>query len=147
MIDLHTHVLPGLDDGPASMDTSLALARAAAAAGTRTMVATPHIDYAFDVDPAVVRSAVERLQAELTRERVNVTVLAGGEIATTRLPDLSPEELDLVRLGERLRRQVLQREAAERQGHAGLELAAAQFRQLQRAAAEIADNPVRFVNA
>jgi protein-tyrosine phosphatase len=82
------------------MDTSLALARAAAAAGTRTMVATPHIDYAFDVDPAVVRSAVERLQAELTRERVNVTVLAGGEIATTRLPDLSPEELDLVRLGD-----------------------------------------------
>jgi protein-tyrosine phosphatase len=100
VIDLHTHVLPGLDDGPASMDASFVLARAAVAAGTTTMVATPHIDYAFEVDPAEVGAAVERLQAELTGNGVDLTLRAGGEIATTRLPDLSAAELDLLHLGD-----------------------------------------------
>jgi protein-tyrosine phosphatase len=82
------------------MDASFALARAAVAAGTTTMVATPHIDYAFEVDPTEVGAAVERLQAELTRNGVELTLLAGGEIATTRLPDLSAAELDLLHLGD-----------------------------------------------
>ena len=43
VIDLHCHILPGLDDGPADMAGSLELAQAAAAAGTRTITATPHI--------------------------------------------------------------------------------------------------------
>ncbi len=100
MIDLHTHILPGLDDGPSSMESSLALARAAVASGTNTMVATPHIDYAFEVDPARIRPAIEQLRRELTRNGVDLTVLAGGEIATTRLPQLSAAELDLLHLGD-----------------------------------------------
>jgi protein-tyrosine phosphatase len=39
VIDLHCHILAGIDDGPETMEGSLALARAAAAAGTRTIVA------------------------------------------------------------------------------------------------------------
>jgi protein-tyrosine phosphatase len=100
LIDLHTHVLPGLDDGPASMEASVALARTAVAAGTTTMVATPHIDYAFEVDPSRVDPAVQELQAELTRQGIGLTVLAGGEIATTRLADLPAAALDFVRLGD-----------------------------------------------
>ena len=43
MIDLHCHVLPGIDDGPETMDGSLELARAASAQGTTVLVATPHV--------------------------------------------------------------------------------------------------------
>ena len=41
-IDVHCHVLPGVDDGAPDLETSLAMLRAAAAAGTATMIATPH---------------------------------------------------------------------------------------------------------
>ena len=51
MIDLHCHILPGLDDGPSNLDFSLAMARAAVEAGTQLIVATPHIRADFDVDP------------------------------------------------------------------------------------------------
>src|ERR1700737_3394202 len=47
VIDIHCHVLPGLDDGPPSMPGALALAEAALAAGTTTLVATPHIDHTW----------------------------------------------------------------------------------------------------
>lgn len=43
MIDLHSHILPGIDDGPQTLEQSLALVRAAAANGITHMVATPHI--------------------------------------------------------------------------------------------------------
>lgn len=43
MIDLHFHCLPGLDDGPEDWDEAVALCRAAAADGTETIVATPHV--------------------------------------------------------------------------------------------------------
>ena len=43
MIDLHFHCLPGIDDGPASWDESVALCRQAAAEGTTSIVATPHV--------------------------------------------------------------------------------------------------------
>ena len=44
MIDLHCHVLPGIDDGPDTIEGSVALARAARAAGIDTLVATPHVN-------------------------------------------------------------------------------------------------------
>ncbi len=43
MIDLHCHILPGLDDGPSSMQEALAMCRIAAEDGIRTIVATPHM--------------------------------------------------------------------------------------------------------
>ena len=46
MIDLHAHILPGLDDGPPTTDAALAMARAAVAAGTRAMATTSHVGHA-----------------------------------------------------------------------------------------------------
>ena len=43
MIDLHSHVLPGIDDGAADLSEALELARAAAAGGVRVLAATPHV--------------------------------------------------------------------------------------------------------
>ncbi len=101
MIDLHTHILPGLDDGPDTLEGSLALARAAAAAGTTTLVATPHINRRYDdIDPARIRRAVQELRAHLSEAEIALELLSGGEISTGRLPSLEREELDALRLGE-----------------------------------------------
>lgn len=100
MIDLHAHVLPGLDDGPDTIEESLDLARAALAAGTRTLVATPHINRAYDLDPPRVLDAVEQLRDKLEQEGIELELLSGGEISTGRLPRLRAYELDALRLGD-----------------------------------------------
>ncbi len=52
MIDLHTHVLPGVDDGARTLEDSVAIARAAAVEGVRVLLATPHVreDYPTELD-------------------------------------------------------------------------------------------------
>jgi protein-tyrosine phosphatase len=99
MIDLHAHVLPGIDDGPRTLDESLGLVRAAAAAGTRTIAATPHIDRGFGVDPHYVGPAVEELRAALREAEIAVEVVPGGELALDRAGDLDDDALDAIRLG------------------------------------------------
>lgn len=99
MIDLHSHVLPGIDDGPASLEGSLALARAAAQSGVRTLIATPHIDHSYGLAPASVAEAVQRLAARLREEEIALEVLPGGEVALSRCPELRDEELRAVSLG------------------------------------------------
>lgn len=99
MIDLHCHLLPGIDDGPGTIDDALALARAAAAGGTRTIVATPHIDHRWGVEPAEVAGMVERMRAALDEAGIELDVRPGGEIALSRLVDLDPGQVDAVRLG------------------------------------------------
>lgn len=99
MIDLHNHVLPGLDDGPADVEGSVALATAAAAAGIRVLAATPHLR---EDHPAVVLTElpqrVERLGKELRRRGLDVTLVSGAEVATTRAMGMSDDELRAVTL-------------------------------------------------
>ena len=100
MIDLHCHVLPGLDDGPGTMPAAIAMAATAAAAGTETMVATPHIDHHWRVRPEAIPQRAAALQAALDDEGIDLRIIVGGEIALSRLVDLSAEQLRGVRLGE-----------------------------------------------
>ena len=100
VIDLHTHVLPGIDDGPETIEGSLAIARAALAAGTGTLVATPHINRAYDLDPPRVQEAAQMLREALDHEGIELELLTGGEISTRRLARLRGEELDALRLGD-----------------------------------------------
>jgi protein-tyrosine phosphatase len=99
MIDLHTHLLPGIDDGPPSLADSIEMAQAAAAAGTTTMAATPHIDRGFQVDPRSVVPTAVQLQAALQDAGLGVTVVPGGELALDRAADLDDDELAAIRLG------------------------------------------------
>jgi protein-tyrosine phosphatase len=99
VIDLHCHLLPGIDDGPPDLQSALALARAAAAAGTQTIVATPHIDQRWGVDPVAVPAAVVHMRAALTEAHIELEVLPGGEVDLTRLADMDRGEVDAVRLG------------------------------------------------
>ncbi len=98
MIDLHNHILPGLDDGPETMAGSVALARAAVAADVRTIVATPHIDHIYDVQPDAIPDAVAALV--LAAEGVELELRCGGEVALTRLNDLGAEDRLAVQLGD-----------------------------------------------
>lgn len=99
MIDLHSHILPGLDDGPASMEGSLQLARAAVAAGTRTIVATPHVNGGYGIGPERIAEGVAELTDALARAAIPLEVLPGGEIAIWRLVDLDDDTLRGFALG------------------------------------------------
>jgi protein-tyrosine phosphatase len=99
MIDLHTHVLPGLDDGAPDLEASVAIARLAAADGVHTLVATPHIREDYDVVPEEVAARTAELERHLSESGVGVRVLPGGEVAMTRVPELDDERLRLVTIG------------------------------------------------
>jgi protein-tyrosine phosphatase len=100
VIDLHCHVLPGVDDGPATLEDSLALCRAAAAAGTRTIVATPHVSWDWpQVSSQVVADGVARVNEAIAAEGLDLEVRPGAEVAMTRAGDLPDEELVALRLG------------------------------------------------
>ena len=100
MIDLHCHILPGLDDGALDVEDSVAMARQAAADGVEAVCATPHIRHDHDVRIEELAHRVERLNARLREEGVPVEVLPGGEVAETAAAALSEEELSRVALGE-----------------------------------------------
>ena len=63
MIDIHSHILPGLDDGSESLEESVEMLRQAAAAGTADIVASPHANQDYAFDPLVVERKIGELQA------------------------------------------------------------------------------------
>jgi protein-tyrosine phosphatase len=86
LIDLHAHILPGIDDGPQSLEDSLEMARLAVADGITTMVATPHLFRRKSVElealnsPDAIRQAVNQFNQKLSEEDIDLTVLPGCEI-------------------------------------------------------------------
>lgn len=99
MIDLHCHVLPGVDDGPASIEGTLDLARAALAAGIDELVATPHVSSRIRTSPDVVHDGVLSVNARLVAEGIPVTIHPGGEIDVAWAAELDEDELLRLRLG------------------------------------------------
>lgn len=96
-IDLHTHVLPGLDDGARDLETSLELLRAFYRDGVRTVVATPHrLHPRFPLEQEAVDRAFSRLEAELQsreEEELQVRVEPGAEVRYC--PDLPARRKEL----------------------------------------------------
>jgi protein-tyrosine phosphatase len=99
VVDLHCHILPGVDDGALDMRDSVAMGRQAANDGIERVCATPHIRHDHDVRIAELAERVEALNAALRDEGVGVEVLRGGEVAETAVEGLGDEELELVALG------------------------------------------------
>ena len=80
MIDLHCHLLPGVDDGPADIAESLAMAALLAEHGYRSVCCTPHcICGAYDNTPPGVCAAVSELQAALDRAGIPLRLVPGME--------------------------------------------------------------------
>ncbi|HZN56420.1 MAG TPA: CpsB/CapC family capsule biosynthesis tyrosine phosphatase [Candidatus Polarisedimenticolaceae bacterium] len=81
MIDLHTHILPGVDDGVKTMEDAIDFARVAVDDGVRTVVATPHYRDGFYVNARQdVVAGVAALRARLAQEGIGLEVLPGAEI-------------------------------------------------------------------
>jgi protein-tyrosine phosphatase len=99
VIDLHCHILPGIDDGPADLAGSLAMARQAEADGIERVCATPHIRHDHDVRIHDLAARVAEVNAELRRDGAGTIVLSGGELAETRAGDLDDDELEAITLG------------------------------------------------
>ena len=86
MIDIHIHILPGMDDGSSNLDESLAMADLAVRGGVHTIVATPHSNLTGLYRNYFSQHFYENLQRfrrALDRERIPLTVLSGMEIFTT----------------------------------------------------------------
>jgi protein-tyrosine phosphatase len=122
--ELHTHLLPGVDDGPRDDAQALALARLAVADGTRTVVATPHVSM---VDVATIPDRVRRLGEVLRREGVPIEVLPGGELSPADVFGIAPDELAVIAQGPSSGRWLLL-EAPLMVGGRGLREAAAELR-------------------
>jgi len=99
VIDLHCHILPGVDDGPVNLDFSVAMARAAEEAGIVVMVATPHVRSDHPNEPAEIEAAVRELNAALVAEDVELRVLPGAEVALQKAAELDGETLSALCLG------------------------------------------------
>ncbi len=81
MIDIHLHILPGVDDGPETIEEALALARALVQEGIHTAIATPHYNDEFPRRSAAeIRERVYDLQTVLNRHAIPLRLLAGHEV-------------------------------------------------------------------
>jgi protein-tyrosine phosphatase len=81
MIDLHCHILPGVDDGPEKLEGSLGMAEIAVQNGIHTIIATPHSHNGVYInDWKKILSATANLQEHLDKEKIALTVLPGLEI-------------------------------------------------------------------
>ena len=95
VIDLHCHILPGLDDGPSDMEESLAMAEMAVADGIETIVATPHTlnkTYTNSFDQVV--DGVDRMREALSREHIALSLLPGSDA------HLCPKMADRIEAGD-----------------------------------------------
>lgn len=80
MIDFHCHILPGIDDGSANMEESLAMARIACDDGIRHAVATPHFTLSNFNHTGIVLDKVRELQEELDRAAIPLRIHPGSEV-------------------------------------------------------------------
>jgi protein-tyrosine phosphatase len=80
MIDLHSHILPGIDDGARSMEDSLDIARAAVADGITVIAGTPHVRDDWPTDAGVMENRVVELRAELEQAGVALAKLPAEEL-------------------------------------------------------------------
>lgn len=100
MIDLHCHVLPGVDDGAPTVEDSLAIVRAAAAEGVKAIVATPHVSARYPNEATTIARLVDELRARLVAEGVSVEIHAGAEISDAAVAQIDPAQLERLRLGK-----------------------------------------------
>jgi protein-tyrosine phosphatase len=81
MIDIHCHLLPGIDDGAKDMTEALALIKLAIEDGVSRIVLTPHLHFGrFDNTLPVIQSAFTVLEAEVKRENLDIALAYAAEV-------------------------------------------------------------------
>lgn len=101
-VDIHAHVLPGIDDGPSEIEESLAMARAAVESGITTIAVTPHLHPGFpDVQVHELADRCQELREAIERAKIPLRVVSGAEVSLTWALDAGDEELRLASYGQR----------------------------------------------
>lgn len=77
MVDLHQHLLPGLDDGSRDLETSIAMARMAAEDGITHVVATPHASSRYAFEPALIAERLSQLRHALSERGIPLVLGTG----------------------------------------------------------------------
>lgn len=86
ILDLHTHILPGVDDGAQTMEDSLQMLRNAAASHVAAVVATPHCNVTpvwENYDTESFRARFLQLRQRAAQEQIPVQIIAGAEVRVT----------------------------------------------------------------
>jgi protein-tyrosine phosphatase len=100
MVDLHCHLLPGIDDGAPDLETSVAMARAAVDGGVDAIVATPHVSGTYRNDPGTLERRCAEDQQAIDAAGVPLRVYKGAEVSVGVLPDVDDEALAQCALGD-----------------------------------------------
>ena len=98
-VELHFHALPGVDDGPDTIDESVDLLCAAAAEGTGTVVATPHVRGDFLTDVSDLGDRIRELQAAVDAAGLPVLLRRGGELGHDMVGRLTQEDFEAIAQG------------------------------------------------
>lgn len=93
MIDLHSHILPGVDDGARTIEDSREIAIAAAADGVTAIAATPHVRADYPTSADQMEQGVAELRRDFRAHEIPVEVLHGGEVALEQIATLGDDEL------------------------------------------------------
>ena len=88
MIDLHSHVLPGLDDGAVDLGAAVEMVRSMAESGVRVVCGTPHVRDDFPTSPRSMEQALELVREAVAEAGIPIELRGGAEIALERLPRL-----------------------------------------------------------
>jgi protein-tyrosine phosphatase len=101
-VDIHAHVLPGIDDGPGDLGQSLEMARAAVASGVATIASTPHLRSDFpDVHVDELADRCRAVREAIDAEGIPLTLVSGAEVSLAWAIEASDEELTLASYGQR----------------------------------------------
>jgi protein-tyrosine phosphatase len=92
VIDLHSHLLPGLDDGARDVAEAVAIARSMAADGVCAVAATPHVRDDWPTTAEAMETALSTVREAVREARIELEVLPGGELALDRLTELDETE-------------------------------------------------------
>jgi protein-tyrosine phosphatase len=98
-VDLHCHLLPGVDDGAPNIDHSASYANRLRSEGIRDVLVTPHVNEIWSLDPLSIPERVAELSDELRRRGLALRLHAGAEVAHQRAAELTDDELDCVTVG------------------------------------------------
>jgi protein-tyrosine phosphatase len=98
-VDLHLHLLPGVDDGAPDEAAAIAFARRLAAEGVRDVTVTPHINRYWPLEIATIPQRVATLAARLDEHGIGVRVRPGGELDARYARELTDPELDVIAQG------------------------------------------------
>lgn len=99
LIDLHIHLLPGLDDGASDVDATCELAAACVADGIDAVAATPHVSREYATRPAALEAALGLARGVVERASIPLKIYSGAEVAIDQLDQLTDDELRAFTIG------------------------------------------------